>query len=280
MLQQIKSVLIGVTEEGDDQEVSSALRYGISLAQDAGAHATIQAAAVKLVLTHAFVSDFAAGLVATENQRLQTLAQAAADKARRDAEAAGVICTSEAPQLTYPDLVRSFTSQAHVHDLTVLDAEPVAIALDRGLIEHMLFESGRPLIVVPPGRDVFSSARVIVAWDGSAKAARAMNDALPFLRAAEQVEVVTVSGEKDLSTSLPGAEVAPHLVRHGVNVSVVELEVENGDVAETLRRRAILSRADMIVMGAFVHSRLRQMVLGGVTQSLLKSCPVPLLLSH
>jgi nucleotide-binding universal stress UspA family protein len=280
MLQQIKSVLIGVTEEGDDQEVSSALRYGISLAQDAGAHATIQAAAVKLVLTHAFVSDFAAGLVATENQRLQTLAQAAADKARRDAEAAGVICTSEAPQLTYPDLVRSFTSQAHVHDLTVLDAEPVAIALDRGLIEHMLFESGRPLIVVPPGRDVFSSTRVIVAWDGSAKAARAMNDALPFLRAAEQVEVVTVSGEKDLSTSLPGAEVAPHLVRHGVNVSVVELEVENGDVAETLRRRAILSRADMIVMGAFVHSRLRQMVLGGVTQSLLKSCPVPLLLSH
>jgi nucleotide-binding universal stress UspA family protein len=280
MLQQIKSVLIGVTEEGDDQEVSSALRYGISLAQDAGAHATIQAAAVKLVLTHAFVSDFAAGLVATENQRLQTLAQAAADKARRDAEAAGVICTSEAPQLTYPDLVRSFTSQAHVHDLTVLDAEPVAIALDRGLIEHMLFESGRPLIVVPPGRDVFSSARVIVAWDGSAKAARAMNDALPFLRAAEQVEVVTVSGEKDMSTSLPGAEVAPHLVRHGVNVSVVELEVENGDVAETLRRRAILSRADMIVMGAFVHSRLRQMVLGGVTQSLLKSCPVPLLLSH
>jgi hypothetical protein len=99
MLQQIKSVLIGVTEEGDDQEVSSALRYGISLAQDAGAHATIQAAAVKLVLTHAFVSDFAAGLVATENQRLQTLAQAAADKARRDAEAAGVICTSEAPNL-------------------------------------------------------------------------------------------------------------------------------------------------------------------------------------
>jgi nucleotide-binding universal stress UspA family protein len=280
MLQQIKSVLIGVTEEGDDQEVSSALRYGISLAQDAGAHATIQAAAVKIVLTHAFVSDFAAGLVATENQRLQTLAQAAADKARRDAEAAGVICTTEASQLTYPDLVRSFTSQAHVHDLTVLDAEPVAIALDRGLIEHMLFESGRPLIVVPPGRDVFSSARVIVAWDGSAKAARAMNDALPFLRAAEQVEVVTVSGEKDMSTSLPGAEVAPHLVRHGVNVSVVELEVENGDVTETLRRRAILSRADMIVMGAFVHSRLRQMVLGGVTQSLLKSCPVPLLLSH
>ena len=68
-------------------------------------------------------------------------------------------------------------------------------------------------------------------------------------------------------------------VRHGVNVSVTELPVENGDVAETLRRQATLSQADMIVMGAYVHHRLRQMVLGGVTQSLLKKCPVPLFLS-
>ncbi|WP_046862990.1 universal stress protein [Microvirga massiliensis] len=280
MLQQIKSVLIGVTEEGNEREVSSAMRYGITLAREAGAHATIQAAALKLVVTQAFVSRFAAGLVAAENQRLRALAEAAADKARRDAEAEGVLSTSEAPQLTYPDLLRSFTAQARVHDLTVLDAEPIAIALDRGLIEQMLFESGRPLIVVPPGRDTFSTRRVIVAWDGSAKAARAMNDALPFLQAAEEVELVSISGEKDLSTSVPGAEVAPHLVRHGVSVSVIELDVENGDVAETLRRRAALSQADLIVMGAYVHHRLRQMVLGGVTQSLLKKCPVPLLLSN
>jgi nucleotide-binding universal stress UspA family protein len=279
MLQHVKSVLIGVTEEGDEREVSSALRYGIALAREAGAHATIQAAAIKLVVTQAFVSKFAAGLVAAENQRLRALAEAAADKARRDAASEGVLCTSEAPQLTYPDLLRSFTAQARVHDLTVLDAEPIAIALDRGLIEHLLFESGRPLIVVPPGRDAFSSKRISVAWDGSAKAARAMNDALPFLQAAEAVEIVSVSGEKDLSMSVPGAEVAPHLVRHGVNVSVTELPVENGDVAETLRRQATLSQADMIVMGAYVHHRLRQMVLGGVTQSLLKKCPVPLFLS-
>jgi nucleotide-binding universal stress UspA family protein len=280
MLQDIKSVLVGLTEEGDEKEVSAALGYGLTLAREADAHVTVQAASVKLVLTHAFVNDFAAGLVAAENRRLNKLARAAADAAQRTAEANGVACAAEAPQLSYPDLVRSFTAQARIHDLTVLDTEPVALAVDRGLIEAVLTDSGRPLVVVPPGRDGFSARRILVAWDGSAKAARALNDALPFLRAAEQVEVVAVRGEKDLSGMVPGSEVAPHLSRHGVNVTVIDLPVENGDVAQTLRRRAVEYGADMMVMGAFVHSRLRQWVLGGTTQSLLKSSPVPLFLSY
>jgi nucleotide-binding universal stress UspA family protein len=280
VLQNIKSVLIGLTEEGDIQEATSALGYGLSLARQASAHVTIQAASLKLILTHACVSDVAASLVATENRRLHSLAAAVANSARYDAAASGVTCTTQAPQLAYPDLVRSFTAQARVHDLTVLDAEPVALAVDRALIEAMLTDSGRPLIVVPPGREAFTAARIVVAWDGSAKAARALNDALPFLRVAEAVDVVAVTGEKDHSDSVPGSEVAPHLVRHGVNVTVRNLPAERGDVAETLRRLAIESRAEMLVMGAYVHSRLRQMVLGGTTQSLLKSSPVPLFLSH
>lgn len=166
-----------------------------------------------------------------------------------------------------------------MHDLTVLDAEPVALAVDRGLIEHLLLESGRPLLVIPPGRESFTAKRVLVAWDGSAKAARAVHDALPFLRAADEVEVISVTGEKRIPDGVPGADIAPHLSRHGVRVTVVNMPVERSDVAQTLRNRATLFGADMIVMGAFVHSRLRQMVFGGVTQSLLKSCPVPLFMS-
>ena len=92
-------------------------------------------------------------------------------------------------------------------------------------------------------------------------------------------EVVVVFGEKDLSETVPGSEVAPHLARHGISVTVTDLSLDRGDVAETLRRRAVLFGADMMVMGAYVHSRLREFVLGGTTQSLLKSSPVPLLLS-
>lgn len=280
MIANVKNILVGLTEEGDKDEASSALGYGLALARDAGAHATIQAASVKLVLTQSFVSDFASGLVASENQRLDELAAAAAERARQEASSFGVACIAEAPQLSYPDLIRSFTAQARVHDLTILDAEPVALAVDRGLIEQVLFESGRPLIVVPAGTDTFRCRRALVAWDGSAKAARALNDALPFLRATEAVEIVCVTGEKDLSGSAPGSEVAPHLARHGIAVTVADIETRNGDVAETLRNHATLLGADLIVMGAYARSRLRQMVLGGVTHSLLKSCPTPLFLSH
>ena len=119
----------------------------------------------------------------------------------------------------------------------------------------------------------------LVAWDGSAKAARAVKDALPLLAAAQRVELVTVSGEKDKSRFAPAAEAARRLARHGLDVDVVELSVEHRDVAETLRHRAIEVGADLIVMGAFVHARLRELILGGTTQSLLRSSPVPLFLS-
>jgi nucleotide-binding universal stress UspA family protein len=280
MLQNIHGILIGLTEEGDPEEASFALAYGLSLAREAGAHVTVQAASLKLVLTHSFVSKVAAGLVAAENRRLDALANAVADTARQAAATSGLACTTEAPQLAYPNLVRSFAALARMHDLTVLDAEPVALAVDRGFIEAVLTDSGRPLIVIPPGSDAFVGARIVVAWDGSGKAARALNDALPFLRAAEQVELVSVTGEKDLENAVPSADIAPHLTRHGVNATVLELPALDGDVAETLRNHATLTRADIIVMGAFVHSRLRQMVLGGTTQSLLKQCPVPLFLSY
>jgi nucleotide-binding universal stress UspA family protein len=100
------------------------------------------------------------------------------------------------------------------------------------------------------------------------------------MRAAEAVEVVAVTGEKDLADSVDGADLARHLARHGVNVAVNSIGARNGDVAQTLRDHAALYSADMIVMGGYVHSRLREMVFGGVTQSLLKQSPVPLFMSY
>jgi nucleotide-binding universal stress UspA family protein len=280
MLQNIRSVLIGLTKESGPDETSSALAYGLSLAQQAGAHVTVQAASVKLVLNSAWVSDVAAGLVQAENRRLQTLAEAAAASAGADAAATGVSCVTHSPHLAYPDLLVSFRAQARVHDFAILDAEAEVLNLDRGLFETLLLDSGRPVIVVPPGQDAFAARRVIVAWDGSARVARAANDALPILRAAETAEVVAVSGEKDVPDVIDGAELATHLARHGVKVEVNRVRARDGDVAQTLRDRAASYGADMIVMGGYVHSRLREMVFGGVTQSLLKSSPVPLFMSY
>jgi nucleotide-binding universal stress UspA family protein len=280
MIENIKSILIGLTKEYGPEEVSSALGYGLSLAQQTGAHATVQSASVKLVLSTTGLSGIIAGLVHFENRRLRALAEAAARAAQDDAAASGVICTTETPHLAYPGLLAAFARQGRLHDLTVVDAEPSSINVDRGLIECLLIDSGRPVLVVPPGRDAFSCRRIVLAWDGSARAARAAADALPFLRAAESVEVVSVEGEKDLTDTLMGADIAPHLSRHGVKATVHCLAAVNGDAAETLRDAATRFEADMIVMGGYVHSRLREMVLGGVTQSLLRQSPVTLFMAH
>lgn len=280
MIENIKSILIGLTKEFGPAEVSSALGYGLSLAQQAGAHATIQSVSVKLDLSSAGISKVVAGLVHEENRRLHALAQATARNAQADAAAAGVVCSVESPHLSYPELLVAFRTQARLHDLTVIDAEAEVLAPDRGLIDALLMDSGRPLLVVPPGQDMFRARQIILAWDGSGRAARAAAAALPFLRAAGLVEVVAVVGEKELPTSVTGADIAPYLTRQGVNVRVQTLPAQEGDVARTLRNHATLTRADMIVMGGYVHSRLRELVFGGVTQSLLKQSPVPLFMAY
>lgn len=281
MLENIKSILIGITyDTGEEERPSAALPYGLSLARRANAHITAQSASVRLTVPHSLVSDVAAGLVAAENRRLDALAKAANDTVRGAAQLAGLACTAEQLQLSYADLVETFVARARINDLAVLDAEPAPLSADRGLIEAALFESGHPVIVVPPGVTEFADRRILVAWDGSPRAARALHDALPFLKDAGHVEIVRIMGEKDLSRSVPGAEVAPYLESHGVHVTVTNLATEGGNAPETLRRYAVEGVFDMIVMGAFVHSWMRQMVLGGFTRSLLDKSPVPLFLSY
>lgn len=280
MIENIRSVLVGLTKEYGGDEDSAALGYGLGLARGAGAHLTVQAAAQRLRLSSAWVTRFARDLVRAENARLHDLARAAAKRLEADAAAEGVTASVQSPQFDQPGLIASFTALARVHDISVIDAEPEAIHPDRDLILALLAQSGRPLLAVPPGREGFRADRVLIGWDASGRASRAAHDALPFLRAAEAVQVVVVTGEKALPDGADGSDLAAHLARHGVRVEAARRPAQGGDVAQTLRDAAGSFRADMIVVGGYVHSPLREMVFGGVTQSLLASSPVPLLLSH
>jgi nucleotide-binding universal stress UspA family protein len=252
----------------------------LSIAKIAEAQVTVYAPTVKLVLPHAFVSGTAAGLVAAENQYLEELARGALKRIELEAKVAGVKVSATSPQLKRLKLVEEFTRETRLHDLCILDSESQAIDVDRDLIEAALLDSGRPLIVVPPECKEFKSKHVIVAWDGSAQAARALFDALPILRVAETVEVVQVEGEKDLTKIVPGSALAAHLLAHGVKIIAKTIGARDGDVAEALRQHANSSGANLMVMGGFAHARLRELILGGVTQSLLRHCPIPIFLSH
>ena len=276
----IRDVLVGTAVEGEREEASAAIGYALGLAKAAGALLTVQSASWRLTGDDAWLGTFDDAGIGAVDRRLDALARSIAERSAREAEQSGVVCTVEAPSLPYPEIVRRLSQRACLHDLTVLDLGPRTFDLDREMIERALFSSGRPVIAVPPGHDAFSARRILVAWDGSPQAARAANDALPFLRAAEAVELVCVGGDAvEIHASVAGAEFAPHFARHGIDISVNDLP-RGESVAATLRAQAGLIRADMIVMGAYRHSPTREFFFGGVTRSFLRGSPAPLFLSH
>jgi nucleotide-binding universal stress UspA family protein len=150
------------------------------------------------------------------------------------------------------------------------------------MIEAALFGSGRPVVIVPYiHKGGISLNRVICAWDGSRTAARAFGDAMPFLRRAKSVEVFIVANEKTRTErELRGADIARHLARHGVKVDVEITPAADIDVASIVLSHAADLSADLLVMGGYGHSRLREFMLGGVTRGILETMTVPVLMSH
>jgi nucleotide-binding universal stress UspA family protein len=152
---------------------------------------------------------------------------------------------------------------------------------DEVVDEGVLFESGRPVIFVPYiQKGGMKLDRIMVCWDGSRAAARAVADAMPFLKKAKQVEVVIVADKPGKKDEIPGADLGQHLARHGLKVDVKRITSPEIDVPSTILSYAADSSADMIVMGGYGHSRLREFILGGATRGLLEAMTVPVLMSH
>ena len=151
----------------------------------------------------------------------------------------------------------------------------------RFLPQELALGVGRPVLVVPRyGTFDTVGERVLVAWNGSREATRAVHDALPILKLATNVTVLSIDPERDTGERLPSADIALHLARHGVaaeGMSTLGLDISVGDL---LLSRAFDLSADLIVMGAYGHSRVREMVLGGATRHILQHMTVPVLMSH
>ncbi len=155
-------------------------------------------------------------------------------------------------------------------------------AAGAGFLEQVLLGAGRPVLMLPSRGSVQKvGERAIIAWDASREAARAVTDALPLLIAAHEVEVAVVNPNKARGQhgQEPGADVALFLARHGVKATVKQL-VTNIDVANTLLSHIADTSADLLVMGGYGHSRVREWVLGGVTRTILGSMTVPVLMAH
>ena len=168
-------------------------------------------------------------------------------------------------------------------DLSVfMQSEPDGVDND-DVIQTSLFQSGRPLVVVPYiQKDGLKLDHVVCCWDGSSAAARAINDALPLLTKAASVDLLIVQNEKTKSETnvIRGAEMARHLARHDVKVEIETLPAADIDVTNAILSYVADSAGTLIVMGGYGHARIREFILGGVTRDMLKSMTVPVFMSH
>ncbi len=212
------------------------------------------------------------------------LAKTAFEKACR---AYGV--TNSDWQVSEGEVLRTLNSQARYADVvfmtqTEIDRPTDLQDDDPDLPAKVAIASAQPVIVVPcVGHLETFGKRVLVAWNGSREATRAVREALPLLSTAEQVVILAINPETSDYRGFgdePGADIALYLARHGVNVEVTKTTHDGGDVADILLSRAADLSADLICMGAYGHSRLRELTLGGVTRKIMRQMPVPVLLAH
>jgi nucleotide-binding universal stress UspA family protein len=171
---------------------------------------------------------------------------------------------------------------ARLRDLTIVPL-PEGDQLQHWYAESIIFGSGRPVLVVPHASKrgtVFELGRVVVAWDFSQPASRAAADALPILQKAKRVEVVTVTNDKVIPSKRSAADLAKNLAYHGVDVSIETEDAAGRRIGDVLGAYVDVHKTDLLVMGAYGHSRVREFVLGGATKSMLSCPPIPILLSH
>ncbi len=188
------------------------------------------------------------------------------------------VLTERSYAYTIPEVV---ADRARLHDLTVTGIDARGLLSEHTIADYVLFQSGRPLIVVPADHTArFSCDKMVVAWDYSRAAARALADAMPFLIRASQVTLVAFGDDKEMESSLSRDDVLTALNHHGVEARYVQAERADRDIASAICAFATGSAADFLVMGGYGHSRFRELVLGGATRGILGSPALPTLLSH
>ncbi|KVT41268.1 universal stress protein [Burkholderia ubonensis] len=156
--------------------------------------------------------------------------------------------------------------------------------IDDQFPENLVLSAGRPVLFVPYAGEFRSiGERVLIAWDGSREAVRAVHDAIPFLEHAKHTTIVAVTNGSDETAGIriPGADAALMLARHARDVTVLDITRDADDsIGDTLLSRAYETGADLLVMGAYGHTRWRELLMGGATRTALASMTLPVLMSH
>ncbi len=274
----LKNLLVHID---DGKACTDRIQAAIALAQAHGAHLTGLYIAADPVLPGNIRAEIPAQFLAVLKDELTERIEAAEARFIEVVERAGlsVECrTAHCPGTRIAELIGLHARYA---DMVVLGQPDDSEELEGHIAEDVVLSSGRSALVVPYiGAGKTMGKRVMVAWDAGREAARAVHDALPVLERAKSVVVLVINPHRGNHGAEPGADIALHLARHGIKVEAQSFEVKGLSVADALLNRLADHGIDLLVMGAYGHSRLRERVLGGVTRQIFQEMTVPVLMSH
>jgi len=276
-----KSLLTVLT----DPKVSDAtMAQLVALAEAQDAHAEALCLGVDRTQTGYYYAGANAMILQETLERASAEAEATLAYAKEKLGLSDVRWSVEDGVAQIADLGRHVAYRARFSDLVVL---PLPYGEDRGaeaepIVEAALFEGQAPVLVVPDKNVAKGSfPNVLVAWNESVEAMAAIRKAMPFLMAAEQVRIVVIDPpQHGPERSDPGGLLSQMLARHGVNCEIDVLSKTMPRISDILNRHATDTSADLIVMGAYGHSRFREAILGGATRNMLEQATVPIFMAH
>ena len=278
----LKNLLVHVDEKA---ACAKRLEAAIALATAFDAHLAAWMLVAEPHVPPALGVHIPADLLASQREAAGKEAEAVLARVRAQGDKAGMTIETRHEWVMIDDFAAAFARQARHADLSIVgQVDPDEGDVDAELIAEAAFmQSGRPTLIIPfIGARKLPAASVLIAWDGSREATRAVADAMPFLTRAQSVTVLVVdpASLRGRVGEQPGADLATHLARHGIKAEVVTVASGGVGIGDVIIGQATDAGADLVVMGGYGHSRLRELILGGATQSMLDHMPVPALLSH
>jgi nucleotide-binding universal stress UspA family protein len=275
-----RTVLLAMGTGQDDAELERA----IGICDGLGAHLNVLVLGIAPPPPASPYGVVSNDIWAGEIREGQAEAQARADQVKAKLAGSGISASVESQYIDRGTVATLAARAARYADLTLLTPQVEGFdLLQTWVMNGALFESGRPVVLLPNGATNFPKPkRVMIAWDASVEASKAVLDAVGLMQQAEVVDAVLIDPVPTFEGHgpEPGMDLATYLARHGIRLTVHRLPKEGHEVSAILNRAAQDLSADLVVMGGFGHSRLRQRIFGGTTTDMFKEAKVPVLMAH
>jgi nucleotide-binding universal stress UspA family protein len=273
--------LLCVTRSGDDPAF---VKRAIALAGEMNAYLSVLVVGIAPLPAASPYGITNADIWAREADESRDAAKVRGKEIEADLEHAGVSGGVMAHLLDQGAVATLVARFARYSDLTVVPTRgDDHVAFHSAVLNGALFESGRPVLLLPPDAKGFPGVKTaIIAWDASLEASKAVKDAIPVLQGCDAVKALLVDPVPSFEGhgEEPGADLAAYLARHGITVEVNAVPREGHATSDMILRFAADSGADLIIMGAYAHSRLRQIIFGGTTSTIIGKANVPVLMAH